>query len=101
MSWIRRFLYTNTKWYRLLETICNGKLDNIFKLGPEYISELTDNLNNKFWLDVFNSWNFFTHKTTPLSDRDILNAQIWYNRDMIDNKISKRMQRYLSYSCQK
>lgn len=62
VSWIRRFLYTNTKWYRLLETICNGKLDNIFKLGPEYISELTDNLNNKFWLDVFNSWNFLLIK---------------------------------------
>lgn len=82
VSWIRRLSVTNSKWYKLLMHTCNFKLENLFKLGSEYIKKLTEIIKNNFWRDVFNAFYDYCNYFSPKSANDILSTEIWYNKDI-------------------
>lgn len=85
-SWIRRMIFTDTKWINLLEAELQAKIKNLWVKGTNFLSNICKNTNNIFWKEVFNSWILVVNATrqeiTKVSLENIwLNPKIKVNND--------------------
>ena len=84
-TWIRRMLLNDGNWSYVIKEKINLKYVTVY--GEEYIQMLGNQINNKFWKDVLNSYSKFIAVNTPKSINDFLNCQIFYNKNiLVDNK---------------
>ena len=85
VSWMRR-LQSQSQWCILLqETI--SEFERIFVMGPEWCNFLKQNVSNKFWSDVFQSWAYVGKELKINSNSDIMQSCLWYNKHISENQM--------------
>ena len=83
VSWIRRTIQSNSKWVQLHKFLYPDM--NVMYYGTSVPDKYIKNQTNKFWKDVFISWNTFVKTFT--NDKDICKESLWLNNNIkIDGK---------------
>ena len=78
LSWIRKFIYSETKpWYLLLKNEIEYPL-LLLNLGYEYTNKIMNKTQNQFWKDILLSWSTF-QKKMPINKFTVLTHPLWYN----------------------
>lgn len=55
-SWIRRLIFSNSKWTNLFKANFGYNMQTLMKFGIDFTSMIKKNSNNKFWKDVLQCW---------------------------------------------
>ena len=85
-TWIKRLIYTETKWIKLLESTMEISINTIWQRGRDYLYSLLKRPINIFWKEVFTSWLQIDEKT-PLNETQYFHEHIWHNPQItIDSK---------------
>ena len=53
-----------------------------FKFGSDYLKPILNLIENKFRLELMNTWIQFTRHTTPKSWIELPVEPVWYNRNI-------------------
>lgn len=85
-SWIRRLIFSNSKWTNLFKANFGYNMQTLMKFGIDFTNMIKKNSNNKFWKDVLQCWRTIIDVQKGNCDR-MFNEHIWYNPNIkIDNK---------------
>ena len=83
ISWIRRSLFSKSKWLILHRLICPDI--NLVFYGASFPKSYTNQLKNNFWRDVIISWNELVKKSND--GKNIAQESLWLNNNIkIGNK---------------
>ena len=86
-TWIKRLIYTETKWIKLLESTMEISINTIWQRGRDYLYSLLKRPINIFWKEVFTSWLQIDEKT-PLNETQYFHEHIWHNPQItIDSNV--------------
>ena len=82
ISWFRRQTLNQNSiaWYMLSQT----DFQKLFIMGPGYVQEIINDIDNPFWKDIFKNWYQFCNSLEAESVKDVLDSPIWYNKYFIN-----------------
>ena len=56
----------------------------LFNMGPGYVKETINNIDNPFWKDILKNWYQFCNSLEVESVKDVLDSPICYNKYFIN-----------------
>ncbi len=80
-SWIRRLIFSNSKWTNLFKANFGHNMQTLMKFGIDFTNMIMKNSNNRFWKDVLQCWRTIIDVQKGNCDR-LFNEHIWYNPDI-------------------
>ena len=78
LTWIRRLMQCRTKWKNLSEAIIKENENSLWLKGTDFLSDISNSINNIFWKKVFCSWIKIV-KITADQIENIPLEHIWFN----------------------
>ena len=76
-TWIRRLIISPGKWNKIIQETVNFK--NIFQFGDAFLDITKQQVTNKFWIDVFETFKQLLNKNTPKVAEDFLATPLFHN----------------------
>ena len=84
-TWIRRLLQNDGTWSNII--LENLNLNKITIYGNKYTKTIINQVKNKFWKDVLESYSKLIEMNIPQSEEEFLSCPIFFNNNItIDNK---------------
>ena len=86
-SWIRKLLFEEPSWKRIIVALIPN-IHLLHHLGSEYALSLCKNINNDFWVEVFQSFNMYAKSCSVRNRNEFLQESILFNPNiLIGNKV--------------
>ena len=80
-TWVRRMILDNKNYLKLVY-ILNAKISDFLKVGPDYILQNLEHVENPFWKEVLESYARCCLSITPSKPHEINNVNILYNKNI-------------------
>ena len=82
-TWYRKLLrQPHSLWHKLFQESFTKDLDKLTKLGPEFILQVSKDISNKFWFNVFKSAYEILQNQPTHKIEQILTTPLWYNKKL-------------------
>ena len=59
-------------------------LQKLSNMGPGYVQEIINAIDNPFWKDILKHWYQFCNSLEVESIKTVLDSSIWYNKYFIN-----------------
>ena len=76
LTWVRRLFHSESNWVKLYKYSEKNDFTELAYLGPVKASK------NKFWKEVFDSWNNLKELHLPRYTGDVLSTSLWNNNSI-------------------
>lgn len=85
INWLKRILCSNGKITKILKIVCPS-IQNMEKLGSEYINVILQKVENPFWRDVLKHYKKLYGKCVPTTFDDFVSECLHYNANVCREK---------------